>query len=191
VLLRVRDLLVAAHLPLAHRRDDLQVRREGRDRRLDAHLVVALAGAPVRDRVGVVLMRRVARQLRQQRAAERREQRVPALVAGVGLDRGRHVVPSELLLGVDHQARDGAQVEGLLAHRVEVVRRLAQVDAEGHDLRVILVLDPLQHHRGVQATRVEQHHAVHLVGLGEIARDRGDGTLFGHVRASGRLAPGV
>ena len=51
VLARVRDLLVAAHLPAADRRDDLQLGRERRDRRLDADLVVALARAAVGDRV--------------------------------------------------------------------------------------------------------------------------------------------
>ena len=51
VLARVGDLLLAAHLPAAHRRDDLQLGRERRDRRLDADLVVALAGAAVGDRV--------------------------------------------------------------------------------------------------------------------------------------------
>ena len=180
VLLRVGDLLVAAHLPLAHRRDDLQVGRERRDRRLDAHLVVALAGAAVGDRVGAVLARRVAGQLGQQRAAERGEQRVAALVAGVRPDRRGHVVARELLLGVHHEALDGAQVEGLLAHRVEVVGRLAQVDAERHHLGVVLVLDPLQHHRRVQAARVQEHHAVHLVGLGEVARDGRCGAVLGH-----------
>ena len=70
VLLRVGDLLVAAHLPLAHRRDHLQVGGERRDRRLDPHLVVALAGAAVGDRVGAVLARRVAGELGQQRPAE-------------------------------------------------------------------------------------------------------------------------
>ena len=51
VLARVRDLLLAPHPPLAHRRDHLQLGPERRDRRLDPHLVVALAGAAVRDRV--------------------------------------------------------------------------------------------------------------------------------------------
>ena len=51
VLARVGDLLLAAHLPGAHRRDRLQLRRQRRHRRLDPHLVVALAGAAVGDRV--------------------------------------------------------------------------------------------------------------------------------------------
>ena len=51
VLARVGDLLLAAHRPLAHRRDHLQLGRERRDRAVDPDLVVALAGAAVGDRV--------------------------------------------------------------------------------------------------------------------------------------------
>src|SRR3954471_13047751 len=72
VLARVLDLLVAAHRPAAHRRDHLQLGRERRDRRLDADLVVALAGAAVGDRVAVVLARVVDGELGDQRAPERR-----------------------------------------------------------------------------------------------------------------------
>jgi hypothetical protein len=51
VLRRVLDLLVAAReLPLAHRRDDLQVRRQRHHRDVEAHLVVALAGGAVGQR---------------------------------------------------------------------------------------------------------------------------------------------
>ena len=51
VLAGVGDLLVAAHLPAADRRDDLQLGRQRGDGRLDADLVVALARAAVGDRV--------------------------------------------------------------------------------------------------------------------------------------------
>ena len=57
VLARVGELLLAAHLPRAHRRDHLQLGRERRDRRLDPHLVVALAGAAVGDRVAAASAR--------------------------------------------------------------------------------------------------------------------------------------
>ena len=191
VLERVGDLLVAAHLPLPDRRDDLQVRRDGRDRRLDPHLVVPLAGAAVRDGVGAVGAGGLDGELGQQRAAERGEQRVAALIAGVGQDRRRHVVARELLLGVDHEALDRAEVDGLLAHGVEVVGRLPEVDAERDDLGVVLVLDPLEHHRGVQAARVQQHHAMDLVRLREISGDGRCRALLGHEEASNGWASEV
>ena len=72
------------------------------------------------------------------------------------------------------------------ADRVEVVGRLAEVDAERHDLGVVLVLDPLEHHRGVQSARVEQHHAMDLVGLCQIPGDGRCRTVLGHSCSSGR-----
>ena len=51
VLLRVHDRLVAGQREVAHGRDARELRREGGNRRLEPHLVVALAGAAVRDAV--------------------------------------------------------------------------------------------------------------------------------------------
>ena len=72
VLARVGDLLLAAHLPGAHRGDRPQLRRQGRDRRLDPDLVVALAGAAVGDRVAAGLARLLDRELGDQRPARAR-----------------------------------------------------------------------------------------------------------------------
>ena len=135
VLLRVGDLLVAAHLPLAHRRDHLELRRQGGDRRLDPHLVVALARAAVGDRVGAVLAGDLARELGEQRPAEAGEERVAALVAGVGADRGGHVVARELLLGVHHQALDGARGRGPSAGRRRSRRRAGRGRCRGRSPR--------------------------------------------------------
>ena len=190
VLLRVGDLLVAAHLPLAHRRDDLQVRRRASRRSPRC----APGRSPCRCTRGRSCRRRARGprhgELGQERPAERGEQRVPALVAarspGSPGRRSRARTPP-------WRRRPGsrrAQVEGLLAHGVEVVVRLAQVDAERHHLGVVLVLDPLEHHRRVQAARVEQHHAVHLVGQCEVARHGRCGAMLGQRRSSGRIGAG-
>ena len=47
---------------------------------------------------------------------------------------------------------------------VPVLAGLAEVDGEGDDLGPVALLDPLQHHAGVQAARVEQQHAADLGG---------------------------
>ena len=192
VLARVLDLLLAAHLPAAHRRDDLQLGRERHDRGLDPHLVVALAGAAVGDRVAARLARLLHRDLRDQRPAERGEERVAAAVEGVGLDRRQHVVVGELLARVDHVALERAQVEGLLAHHVEVLAGLAQVHGERDHLGLVLVLDPLEHHARVEAARVEQQHAADLAGQRLVRGGLGQRAAFdlGHWagEASGRPA---
>jgi hypothetical protein len=47
-------------VPLAPRRDDRELGRERAERELEAHLVVALAGGAVRDRVAAGLARDLA-----------------------------------------------------------------------------------------------------------------------------------
>ncbi len=60
VLVRVGDLIgTALEIPFAHRRDNLKIGIEREDRRLEAHLVVTLARAAMRNVLGIVLMRDV------------------------------------------------------------------------------------------------------------------------------------
>ena len=83
---------LAGEAPAPHRREHLEVGRERARRHLEAHLVVALAGAAVGDGVGAVLAGGRDQVLGDERPGERRHQRVLALVDGVGLERGRHEV---------------------------------------------------------------------------------------------------
>ena len=189
VLARVGDLLLAPHLPAAHGRDDLQLGRERRHGRLDAHLVVALAGAAVGDRVAAVLARVVDGELGDQRPPEGGEQRVAEAVDRVGLD-GRHdEVAGELLARVDHLGRDGAELQRLALDDVVVLAGLAEVDGQRDDLGVVLVLDPLEHHARVQAAGVQQQDAVDLAGLGEVGGGAGVGRAVRSAMRAGRLPP--
>ena len=130
VLARVGDLLVAAHLPRAHRRDHLELRRQRGDRALDPHLVVALAGAAVRDRVAAGPARVLDRELGDQRAAERGEERVAVAVVGVGPDRRQDVLVRELLARVDDVRLDRAELQRLALDDVVVLAGLAEVDGQ-------------------------------------------------------------
>jgi hypothetical protein len=144
----------------------------------------------VGDRVAARAARVLDRELGDQRAAERGEERVAVAVVGVGPDRRQDVLGGELVARVDHVRLDRAEVERLALDDVVVLARLAEVDGEGHDLGLVLVLDPLEHHARVQAARVEQQHAPDLAGLGEIGGDAGrlrvgDAVDFGADRLSG------
>ena len=185
VLARVLHLLLAAHLPAAHGRDDLQVGGERRDRRLDADLVVALARAAVGDRVATRPARDVDRELGDQRAPERREQRVAAAVERVGLDRRQDEVAGELLARVDRVAFDRADLARLGLDGRVVLAGLAEVDGQRHDLRLVLVGDPLEHDARVQAAGVQQQDAADLARVGLVGG--GSGVLclvgrLGHMR---------
>ena len=195
VLARVGDLLLAAHLPFAHRGDDPQLGIQRRDRRLDPDLVVALAGAAVGDRVAPVFTRRLNRELADQWPAQRGEERVAAAVEGVRLDRPEHVLVGELLPGVDQHGLDGAQLLRLARDHLPVLPRLAEVDGERDDLGAVALLDPLQHHAGIEATGVEQQHAADLRGVCLVGRDSGclvrhrGGSVAGSPDPAARIPP--
>ena len=186
VLARVLDLLLAPHRPLAHRRDHLQLGRQRRDRAVDAHLVVALAGAAVRDRVAAGAARVLDRELRDQRPAERGEQRVGAAVERVGLDRRRDVLARELLARVDEVALDRADPARLALDHREVLARLAEIDRQRHDLGAVALADPAQHHARVEAAAVEQQHAPDL-RPGRPRSSRSAGGMPAHPCRSSRL----
>ena len=113
------------------------------------------------------------RQLADQRPPERGEQRIAAAVERVRLDRPQHVVVGELLAGVDQHRLDGPELLRLARDDVPVLARLAEVDGQGDDLGAIALLDPLQHHAGVEPARVEQQHAADLRGVGLVRGDPG------------------
>ena len=108
------------------------------------------------------------RELRDQRPAERGEQRVAEAVDRVRLDRRKHVVARELLAGVHDAAVDRTELERLAADHVVILTGLAEVDGQRDHLGVVLVLDPLEHHARVEPAAVEQQDAVDVLGRGEV-----------------------
>ena len=160
MLLRVANLVVARHAPLAHRGDDLEIGRQRLDRDVEAHLVVALAGAAVRDVAGAFLAREVDQQLGDQRPSQRRGQRVHVLVQRAGLQRRKDEIADERRFGVHDERLDRARAERFLTHDVEVAF-VAHVDRERDDVEVVLLVDPADCDRGVQPARVRQYRLLH------------------------------
>ena len=170
---RVGDLLVTAHPPFTNRREHLDLGSQRRDGRVDPDLIVALAGAAVGDRVAAVLAGRLDGEPGDQRPRQGREQRIPAAVEGVGPDRRQHELRCELLARVDDERLDRTHVLRLGGDRIPVLAGLAQLNREGDDLGAVLLLDPVQHHAGVETTRVEQQDAPDLIGVSLVGGDRG------------------
>src|SRR3954464_16006738 len=97
--------------------------RRGGGRRLGGHLVVALPGAAVGDRVAAGRPGDVDGELGDQRSAERGEQRIAQPVDRVGLDRRDDVVEGGLLARVDEARVDRAELARLaLDDRVVLAR---------------------------------------------------------------------
>ena len=97
-------------VPLAPRRDDVQLRRERLIGELEADLIVALAGAAVRERVAAGGERDLDLLAGDERPRGRRAEEVVLLVDRSGLQDGEEVVARELFLRVDEMevARAGA-----------------------------------------------------------------------------------
>lgn len=154
------DRLVPGHRVVAHRGDALQAGGQRVDADLEPDLVVALAGAAVRDGGGAVLAGCGGQVLDDDRPGQRGDQRVLALVERVGLDRREAVLVGELVAGVRDLGLDGAAVQRALADRLQVLAALADVDGDGDDLGARLLGDPADADGGVQSARVGEYDAL-------------------------------
>ena len=149
--------------PLAPRRDDLDVGLEGIGRELEAHLVVALAGRAVGDRVRPDLAGDVDEMFGDQGPSDRGAEQILTLVLGVGAEHREHVVADELLayvLDVNVLGFDAEEL-GLPARRLELFA-LAEIGGEGDDLGAIFSLQPFEDDRCVQPARIGENDAFDL-----------------------------
>ena len=127
---------------------------------VEADLVVALAGAAVRDGRRLLDLGDLDELLRDERAAERRRQRVAVLVERVGLQRRQDVVARELLAHVEHVRADGAGRQRAVADVLELLA-LSEVHRDGDDLGAVLLREPGDGDRRVEPAGVRQHDPFH------------------------------
>jgi hypothetical protein len=149
VLLQILDLVVARHRQLARGRDDLQRRVERLDADVEAHLVVALAGAAMRHRRRPFFVRDVHEQLRHQRPREGGRERIGVLVDGPRGERREGEVADEVFLGVDDAdlRGPGGKPAGL-HHRL--LAALAEVDIQRDYLVAAFDGEPLDGGRCIE-----------------------------------------
>ena len=165
-----------ANLPLAPRRDHLDVGLQRIGRELEAHLVVALAGRAMGDRVGADLARDLDQPLGDQRPRDRGAEQIEAFVLGVGAEHREDEVAHEFLAQIldEDVLRLDAEHLGLGARRLELLA-LAEIGGEGHDLAAVGRLQPLEDDRSVEAAGIGEDDALDL-GLGHRSEDiRGGG----------------
>ena len=112
--------------------------------------------------LGAVLVGDVNEVLGDQRARKGREQRVDALVLAVGPDGLGQDRLGVLLAHVDGLRGNGAHVEGLLLDPGEVLLVLANVAADGDDVEVLLLLQPLDDNGRVKTAGVREDYLLFL-----------------------------
>ena len=166
---RVLNLFRARHAPHAGRRNHLNRRIDGARRDVDAHLVVALPGAAVRDGGGILHLRDFHELLCDERAAQRGRQRIALLVHGAGLQRRQNIVAREFLAHVEHVAADGAGRHRARANLRELAP-LAQIQRDGDHFCVVFLFQPRDRHRGVEPARICQNDAHELPSFISVSR---------------------
>ena len=151
----IGDLVgTALQIPLANRGDNLELGVEGLDGSLEADLVVTLAGAAVGDVGRAKLVSDLDKLLGEQRARKGGEQRVLVLVHGVCGDGLSQELIGELVAQVEHLAIQNAQVEGLLLLGVQAGLLLAHIAADANNIKILLVLEPLDTYGCIKTTGI-------------------------------------
>ena len=148
-------------LPLPPRRDHAKLRRQRGVRQLEAHLIVALAGGAMGDRVGALLQRDVDLSARDERTRDGCPQQVAALVDGVGPQHGKDEVADEFLAQIDDVDPDRARPERLLADRQQLLA-LTEVGTEGDHLAAVALDEPAQADGGVEPARVGENDLLRI-----------------------------
>ncbi len=157
----VHQLLAREQVPFAPRSDDLYARLERIGAELETNLVVALAGRAVGNGIGTGLVGDLDQTLGDQRTGNGGTEQVLTFVNGIGAEHREDEVAYELFAQV-------VDVDFLDAHGLGLGTRwldflaLSEVGGEGHHFAVIGVLQPLEDHRGVQATGIRQDYLLYV-----------------------------
>ena len=155
--LGVVDLLVTAlDVPLTPRSDDGHIRAQCLEGQLKTHLIVALTGAAVADRIRTLGTGNLHDALCQNRAGKAGAQQV-VLVLRAELQGGEDVVLHKVLLQVQHIQLGCAGSLGLFFQTVQL-GALTHVTGNSNDLAVVVVfLQPGNDDGGIQTAGVSQH----------------------------------
>jgi hypothetical protein len=164
-------------LPFAPGGNHLDVGVERIIGELEAHLVVALAGRAMGDRIRPSLPRDLDLALGDERPGDGGAQQIAALVERIGAEHGEDEVADEFLAQILDVDLLDAKHLGLAPGGLQLLA-LAQIGGEGHHLAAIGRLQPFQDHGGVEPAGIGEHDlldvALHGVpGLGREEKARG------------------
>ena len=161
--------------PFPPRRDDLDVGLQRIIGKLEAHLIVALAGCAMRHGVRAHFAGNLDLLLRDQRPRDRGTKEIEPLIPRIGAKHRENVVPDEFLAQIldENMRRLDAEQNRLLACRFQFLA-LAEIGRKGYDLAAISDLQPFEDDRRVEAARIGEHDPFHVhygSRHGELAED--------------------
>src|SRR5713226_2205334 len=154
VFLRVGDGVFAGiDVPLAPRRDDLQIGGNGFVGEFETHLVVAFAGAAVGKAVSAEFQRDFGLTLAEDGAGHGGAEQISVLVDGAGAQRRPNVVADEFFAQVFDASGGGAGGERFFSRGFEVFL-LADVADHGDDFALIIFFQPGNTDGGIEPAGV-------------------------------------
>src|SRR6185503_14014897 len=148
-------VFAAANVPHAPGCDHLEIRRERGVRQLEAYLIVALAGAAMRQSVGADLARDLDLTAREQGTSHGSPQEVLAIVDRAGAERWIDEGLDELFAQIFDEALVGARSKRLGANPAQLVRALADIAGDADDAAAgVVLLEPGNDDGGVESAGV-------------------------------------
>ncbi len=141
-------------IPLAPRRDHRQMRRERFVGQLEANLIVALAGAAVRQRIATGRQRDFHLPLGEQRARDRRAEQILVLVLAARAHQLPEIFCDELLAHIGDLDFGRAGLARLRFEAGQLIAALADIAAHRDDFAAVVFLQPRNDDGCVQPARV-------------------------------------
>ena len=154
-------ILTRLHIPDSPGSDDLKLGRQCLDRQLETHLVITLAGAAVADRISAFLQRDIYQYLGDQGTRHRSAQHVGALIDSASLQRGVDIVRDKLFRHILQIELGSTALQRALFQTICLLA-LSHVNAGSNYITIIVLLQPGNDYRRVQAARVSQYN-LHLL----------------------------
>jgi hypothetical protein len=115
----------------------------------------------MRNGLGTGFARDLDLSLGDQRPRDRRAEQVDPLIERIHAKHREHVVANELLAKILYIDLADAHLFGLGASGFQLFS-LTEIGGEGHDLAIILFLQPSQDDRGVQPARIGEHNFIYV-----------------------------
>ena len=153
----VHSLLTGLNIPLTPGSDDLQVGSQCLYGRLKTNLVVALAGSTVSDSHSTLLAGDLHQTACDQRTGKGSTQQVFALIHRTGLHGRVNIISDELITQILDIQLGCAGLDSFLFQRGKLLA-LPNVSAHGNYVKAIVLLQPRDDDRGIQATGIRQHY---------------------------------
>ena len=143
-------------LPVTPGSDDRDAGIDGQIPQFKAHLVVALAGGPVADRIGPFQGGDFHLTPGDQGAGDGGSQKIAAFVNGIGPEHGVDIIAHEFFFEIFHICLYRTGVVGILLH---IPQRfgLSQVGGESHHFTIIGFDQPFENHRSIQSAGIGQY----------------------------------